>query len=309
MMQQPRFEEACAACARGNLKLRATNSALARAFRDSSRIFYTMFALVLDANGPVTLAALQALSAEFGLVSRGRAAALMMYLRIIGYLERRPEQASRRSVNLMASPKLIAIHDKFVENELRAAAMLEPEAETALARLTEPAFRRAHLRQTGIGLKRLIRLPGTPTSLFAERDAGLPILYQIAGSGDVYPAHEPVRVNLSETARQHEVSRAHVTRLLRDAAAAGLMRQEPSGAWTLLEPLRDALNRLHAFSFVAHCAVACGALRIVDEGGAPGGERTEPSMSPVIGKAAAPVNAPVARGANLTTDNGAHPTR
>src|SRR5579862_6102379 len=118
MMQQPGFEEACAASARGNLTLRATNSALARAFRDSSRTFYAMFVLILDANGPVTLASLQALSAELGFASRGRAAAMMMYLRMIGYLERSPEQTSRRSVSLVASPKLKAIHDQFMQNEL-----------------------------------------------------------------------------------------------------------------------------------------------------------------------------------------------
>ena len=296
MTQQPGFEEACVACAQGNLGLRAPTPALMRAFRDSSRTFYAMFALILDASGPVTLSTLQALAAELGFASRGRAAAMMMYLRMIGYLERSPEQTNRRSISFVASPKLIAVHDRFMQNELAAAAIVEPDAQVAVSRLTEPAFRRAHLRVMGMGLKRLLLAPKAATTTFAERDAGLAILYQIALSGDVYPARGPVRLNLSEMARYHGVSRAHVTRLLRDAAHAGLLNAEADGMWSMAESLRNALSRLHAFSFAAHCAMAYGAMRIVGEGNASDNGRTSGGhTTSVLGKAAAPPDETVVR--------------
>lgn len=260
MMQQPRFDDACLASARGNLALMASNLGLARAFRDSARTFYAMFVMILDARGPVTLGSLQALAAEFGFASRGRVAAMMMYLRVTGYLERSTEQSDRRSVHFVASRKLVAAHDAFMRSELEAAALVEPEAREAIARLPEPAFRRAYVRQMGTGLTRLLRTPVQPTTMFAERDAGLPILYQLASSGDGYPAHGPVPLNLSDVARRHGVSRAHVTRLLRDAARVGLLRQDRDGTWTMLEPLRDGLRRQHALSFIGHAAFAHAAL-------------------------------------------------
>jgi hypothetical protein len=276
MQQQPDFAQACVACARGNLALRSTNPALARAFRDSARSFYAMFAVILDARGPVTLASLQALSAQFGFASRGRAAAMMMYLRMIGYLEPSPQQTDRRSRSYAASPKLIAIHDQFIANEIAAAATIEPELRPVLARLHEPAVRNAYLRQLGIGLMRLLRTAPQPTSLFADRDAGLAILYQLAlggEDGDTYPARGPVRLSLSACARQHGVSRSHVSRLLRDAVAADLLREAGDGAWILQERLRVALSRLHAYSFVGHAALAYYAVKLASEGAAPAGGR------------------------------------
>lgn len=265
MLAMPEFEHACAAAARGAVALTNSNAAIARAFRDSAKSFYAMFVMILDARGPVTLASLQALAAELGFASRGRAAAMMMYLRIIGYLERCTHQPNGRSVGFKASDKLIAVHDEFMRNELTAAARIEPDARPIVERLSDTEFRRAYVRQMGLGVVRVVRGPRSPTSLFADRDAGLATLYQIALSGSGYPAREPVQLSLSELARKQGVSRSHVSRLLRDAAAAGLMRQERNGAWTILEPLREALMRLHALSFVGHAAFAYGAVQSLRE--------------------------------------------
>ena len=259
MLALPEFEQASAAAAAGAVALTVSNIAIARAFRDSAKSFYAMFVMILDARGPVTLASLQALAAELGFASRGRAAAMMMYLRMIGYLERCTDQPSGRSIGFRASPKLIAVHDEFMQNELAAAARVEPQARPLVDRMQELAFRRAYVLQMGVALVRLVRAPPTPTTIFAERDAGLATLYQFALSGGVYPAREPTQISVSEIARRQGVSRSHVTRMLRDAAAKGLMRQEPNGTWTILEPLRQALLRQHALSFVAHLSFACGA--------------------------------------------------
>jgi len=288
MMALPEFEQACATAARNSVALTTSNSSVARAFRDSAKSFYALFVMILDARGPVTLASLQALAAELGFASRGRAAAMMMYLRMIGYLERCADQPSGRSVGFKASDKLIAVHDDFMRNELQAAARIEPEAQPAVERLHEPEFRRAYVRQMGGGLVRLVRGPRVATSLFADRDAGLAILYRLALSGSEYPAREAIEVSLSEIARAQGVSRSHVTRLLRDAVAAGLMRQERNGAWTILEPLRKALLRLHALSFVGHAAFAYGAAQALREQAAEGSDASPLSHkgSPSLERAA-----------------------
>lgn len=262
MMGHPAFDQACLASARGNLALMASSRAVRRTFRDSGRTFYAIFVMFLDAQGPVTLASLQSLADEFGIASRGRVAAMMMYLRLSGYLERSAEQTNRRSIHFNASAKLVAAHDAFVRNELEAVALIEPRAQAAISHLTEPAFRRAYVHQMGLALMRLLRAPPEPTTLFAGRDAGLSILYQLASSGDgVYPARGPIALSLSAAARRHGVSRAHVTRLLRDAAKAGFLVQGREGTWTIEDTLRNGLRRQHALSFIGHAAFAHAALK------------------------------------------------
>jgi AraC-like DNA-binding protein len=262
MMERPAFDQACLASARGNLALMASSRAVRRAFRDSGRAFYAMFVMALDAKGPVTLASLQSLADEFGIASRGRVAAMMMYMRLSGYLERSAEQTNRRSIHFNASPKLVAAHDAFIRSELEAVALVEPEAQAAISHLTEPDFRRAYVHQMGLALMRLLQAPPEPTTLFAGRDAGLSILYQLAASGDgAYPARGPIALSLSDVARRHGVSRAHVTRLLRDAVKASLLQQGREGTWTIEETLRNGLRRQHALSFIGHAAFAHAALK------------------------------------------------
>jgi DNA-binding GntR family transcriptional regulator len=91
-----------------------------------------------------------------------------------------------------------------------------------------------------------------------------------AEPNDTMPPTRPVRISISELARRFSVSRPHVTRLLRDAAAAGLIERAGTAqeAITLLPPLSLALRHSVSivFLFFAHCARA--ALAEIDgEGG------------------------------------------
>jgi hypothetical protein len=98
--------------------------------------------------------------------------------------------------------------------------------------------------------------------LFAERNAGLTILFSlvIAAAPDTVPPRRPVRISISELARRFSVSRAHVLRLLRDAAVEGLIERTGAAqeAITLMPPLSNALERSVStvFLFFAHCARA-----------------------------------------------------
>jgi hypothetical protein len=90
-----------------------------------------------------------------------------------------------------------------------------------------------------------------------------------AEPNDTMPPTRPVRISISELARRFSVSRPHVTRLLRDAAA-GLIERAGTAqeAITLLPPLSLALRHSVSivFLFFAHCARA--ALAEIDgEGG------------------------------------------
>jgi hypothetical protein len=96
---------------------------------------------------------------------------------------------------------------------------------------------------------------------FAEHNAGIMILASLAlagGDGDTMPPRGAVHLSISELARRFSVSRAHVLRLLRDAAAHGLIERGTAGAETitftpaLAEALRQSVALL--FLFFAGCA-------------------------------------------------------
>jgi DNA-binding GntR family transcriptional regulator len=79
-----------------------------------------------------------------------------------------------------------------------------------------------------------------------------------------------VRISISELARRFSVSRVHVLRLLRDAAAEGLVARSGAGqeAVTILPPLSRALRDGVAIFFLlfAQCARAA----IADANAGPG---------------------------------------
>ena len=125
-----------------------------------------------------------------------------------------------------------------------ALAMVLPEGIDALARLERDDFVAALVRQVVHHYRSGLRaVQITPEiGLFAERNAGLNILFSLVIAGDVddtMPPTRPVRVSISELARRFSVSRPHVLRLLRDAAAEGLVARSGTAqdAITILPPL------------------------------------------------------------------------
>jgi DNA-binding MarR family transcriptional regulator len=265
MIAQPRFAQACLHCVRGVLAERAANPALARAVMDSARTLSGLLVLVMDASGGVTLSALQALCAELGIASPGRAAAMMTHLRRIGYIKPDPDPTDRRTRRFIASANMLNAFQTFIRNELSAIALIEPAAQQVADRLTEPEIYKPYCRQMGVGLFRLVSTPRTASTVFSERNGGIVILYNLAISGeegDVYPPRGPVRVSVASLARKSGVSRSHVLRLLRDAENLGLLRRSADdGICFLEEPLRIALSRLHATSFIGHASFAHCALQ------------------------------------------------
>jgi DNA-binding IclR family transcriptional regulator len=69
----------------------------------------------------------------------------------------------------------------------------------------------------------------------------------------VFPPRAPIRVSLSELSRSFGVSRAHVRRLIQDAARQGLMERGADGETIRILPRLDAaMRRATAMSFLYH---------------------------------------------------------
>ena len=182
-----------------------------------------------DPNSGLTAHGLKSLCVEQDVCSPGRARALLSLLRLFGYVV--PAPASDRRFKLLVPTELLTDSLRQRWGALfDAIALLLPEGAAARAALDRDDFLAAFVRR-GIEHYRsgLRALQFTPElRLFAERNAGLTILFSLviaAAPDDTVPPRRPVRVSISELTRRFSVSRAHVLRLLRDAAAEGLIER------------------------------------------------------------------------------------
>src|ERR1700759_2271734 len=97
LIGHPDFGRACIQYMRDTLKLTRANPALVRELIDIRRSMLAFFVIYLDARGGITLTAIHDLCRELGLASPGRATALLINLRMIGYVLPDPVQHDRRS--------------------------------------------------------------------------------------------------------------------------------------------------------------------------------------------------------------------
>ncbi|MGN6149824.1 MAG: hypothetical protein ACTHPD_14900 [Rhizomicrobium sp.] len=261
MVAHPRFPEACVESVHRLLRRFEGNSVDARLAKDLSRIFYGVFALYLDARGELSLTGIQEFCVATGLASPGRAAAILLHLRMMGYVVREEETspATRRQRLIPSHLMKEAVREGF-RSEMMAMALVDPEARHAADLLDDPEIFKQFCLFIGRGFENVARRHETNVfTPFAARNAGIPILYHIAISGqadDVYPPKGNVRISVKEIARRFEVSRSHVLRLLREAESLGYLRRSPDETSGVLEePLREALKYHHAAIFmgVASC--------------------------------------------------------
>jgi len=197
------------------------------------------------------------------LCSAGRASAILAFLRLTGHIEAIAHPSDRRVTQLRPSEKLMEIARARLERQFEAIRLIRPDIEPAIAALGDPDFETVMFHNLGTwfvsGSRLLDRAPGI--RLFAERDVGMLILYSLmlAGEADDRPVPmKPVPISISALAKQFQVSRTHVLRLLRDAETAGLLTRGGNKAETVtISPdLAEDMENLQAglFQLLATCA-------------------------------------------------------
>jgi len=267
----PNFPAAMRMVMADNVRLYRGNRILNYVGYDRGRLVVGILAYYLhttrspgDPTSGLTAHRLKSLCVEQDVCSPGRARAMLSLLQLFGYVAPAPA-ADRRFKLLVPTELLIASLRERWSAMFAAIALLLPEGGTARAALARDDFLAALVRSMVEQYRAGVRpLQFTPELRpFAERNAGLMILSSLviaAESADTVPPSRPVQISISELARRFSVSRAHVLRLLRHAAAQGLIERTGTSeeAITLLPPLWRALAHSVAmvFLFFAHCARA-----------------------------------------------------
>jgi DNA-binding MarR family transcriptional regulator len=266
MTRHPRFAEASRFYIGNILSFTASDAEMMRMFIDVERLMLGFFILYLDTRGGITHASIKAFCKDIGLTSPGRATAMLVSLRMMGYIVPAPVQLDRRSRRYVPGLKHRLNSERSLRDGLLATAIITPAARAVAERIGDPAIFRTVVLCLGEGLAGAIKRDAkNAVSLFDRRNAGLGVLYRLAKSsrpGDVFPPRDPVPLSISALSNEFHVSRPHVRKLLTDAEKEGYLRRNAdSSTVTLDEPLRVALAEYIAAHFIAFARCADAALR------------------------------------------------
>ena len=231
LLEHPRFEEAARALSRGMLALAAADKALDGMVKDVGRYSATMMAIYLHATGGLTLPRLKALCAQSRLISPGRARAILLYLRFLKYVE--PAGGGGRGGLYVPTAELQLAWQRIEQQTLEAVKIIEPDIAQVIPALDAPGAMLDFMRmQFAVASARRGPTDNALWRVFLNRHAGSQILHALMQGGDEedsYPPRGPMRYALSRLARDLNVSRPHVARLLRAAEQEGLAVLEEGG--------------------------------------------------------------------------------
>lgn len=254
MLAQPHFSAATRAHLHGTLARQASNPMVLRLANDGVRLMLAYIALYMDARGGLTRQAVRELFASLGLSSPGRAAALLMQLRLIRFIEVAPQQPDRRSKLYVPTEAMKSAFIDLMDMGLQATAMVVPDAASFVPLFQEPVFFKGFVLAMGEAIVRMVQLQeGQPRNMFVDATAGHLMLYRlILGSSDeVYPPRDALPFVATALAKEFKVARSHVRRTFdRAAERAHILFGPDHKTITLTEPFREHLAEIHAAMFL-----------------------------------------------------------
>jgi hypothetical protein len=233
----PRFVEAAHQFAQCMLSLYRGNRLVNQLTNDRGRTLLGFLILNLhfsrrpdDPQSGLTAGRVVDFCVEHKICSRGRAKALLMLMRVAGYLAPAEGADDRRYRVLVPTERMLELQQARWRCLFDSMALIMPEGATARSMQEQPEFQRrllARLVQYFVAGNRL--LDHVPELIdFVDRNAGLLILMSLFLAGDPEHPERPAAVSISGLASRFSVSRAHVLKFLRDAIEAGwIERGEP----------------------------------------------------------------------------------
>ena len=241
----------------------AADKMMAANFRDMGRMVLGMIALYLDATGGLTHTRLRALSGESGAMSAGRATAILLRLRVIGYVSAAEERSDGSARLYVPTEKMKAAFRNRIRIELESIALMEPEMTALLARFEQEEALRLFVGSAGKVLVSMPQRPGHGLDAFnalTGRNAGMQVvfaLFEATDTGGEFPASGPARLSVAGLARRFGASRTNILRILRQAERDGyVVRGTHDDVVTVLPNLRDAFALHYAIVHITLAGVA-----------------------------------------------------
>jgi hypothetical protein len=269
MAGQPGFDRAAHALAANMLDAGAGNDALDGIFKDAGRYVCAMWAMYAHVTGGLTLPRLKEICAASGLLSPGRARALLLYLRYLGYVEAAGRDHNRLARYVPTQAFLDAWRRHF-HAALEAARIVEPAVALVLHRLEEPAILEAIARFQGeefLAATRGSSAIDTPYfRVFLNRHAGTQIIMYFGAEGtEAFPTRDAIPFSAASIARRFRVSRIHIKRMLDHAQREGFLSRQGDGAIVLEESLRAGIRESYAMQLARLLSQAARTVRETPE--------------------------------------------
>jgi len=208
------------------LALAASDRALDGIVKDVGRFFAAGIAMTLHATGGLTLPRLKQFCADTGLISPGRARAILLYLRFLRYVE--PVPGTKRGGVYVPTLSMRNAWAALLRAGLDAVRVMEPGMAPMIPRLAEPGivFDLCRIQSENGRLAKQNDMDNAFWRVFLNRHAGVQVLHALmqgAGDSGPYPPLGDVAFSLSKLARDFHVSRPHVARMLRAGEKEGLL--------------------------------------------------------------------------------------
>ena len=250
IVARPGFAFAARELARVLLTTTDRDPALAAIFKDAGHYVVAMWTLYLHESGGVTMPRLKALCEESGYMSAGRSRVLLQLLQHIACVAPASARARGEPTRYVPTPLFLSSWHAHLTAVLTVLMGLDPRVGALRRRFHDPEVFATYVRiQTG----RLHTLSTASAArpaferVFMQRYAGLRLIALLVVSAPVggFPPSGPIPIAPSEVAARFGVSRMHLRRMLRDAAAEGLIEELDDGLFPT-ELLRLTLTFFHA---------------------------------------------------------------
>ncbi len=257
----PRYPEAVRSFASNMLAAGDADRLLDGILKDAGRNVAALCAIHVHLSGGLTRPRLKTLCASFGLVSPGRARALLLYLRYLGYVE--PSAGDRRGAPAVYVPTA-RFHQTWRNHLLAVLAsvrVLEPAVDLLLERFDAPGVFETFAKmlcEVFLGGSLAGDVDTPYYRVFMHRNAGIQIVHALlsANPEDVFPPVRPIAISLSATARRFKVSRIHVRRLLDAAQREGLLRLGGDGTVAFEPAGRQAVDYVFSAQIICFLIAA-----------------------------------------------------
>ncbi|HZZ33064.1 MAG TPA: hypothetical protein VFE10_13840 [Phenylobacterium sp.] len=211
----------------------------------------------------MTLPRLKAFIASFGLVSPGRARALLSYMHHLGSLELDPAHAAKRPASFSLTGKFLASYRRHEASLLDAIRVVEPTVELLLSNLATSGVMDSLVIEQGDAFVVGNRQTATFAAwyrVFLHPLAGIQILHDLVARAKTFPPTGNLPFSPAETSRRFKVSRVHVARLMNEAEREGFVIVE-TGSLQFTDAGRDAIEWQYASRLCLHLGCAARTLK------------------------------------------------
>jgi hypothetical protein len=262
----PRYAKAVRTFAGNMLAAGDADRLLDGILKDAGRNVAAMCAVHLHFTGGLTLPRLKALCASFGFISPGRARALLLYLRYLGFVERATTHKKGAPALYVPTPRFLDTWRDHQRTALHAVQILEPSVGLLLDRFDEPGVFEAFskkLCEAFLDTAQQTDVNSSYFRVFMHRNAGIQIVHALlaADTDGAFPPVQPIPFSLSATARRFRVSRIHVRRLVDAAEHEGLLHYSDDGAVTLEPAGRKVIDTVFATQMIRFLTVAARTMK------------------------------------------------